>query len=183
MLFTLRSIILFSSLITASWSVLVPARFDLANPVVMPPPDDWAVPALLVPGAGGEASLDEFPAPPGSPPALFNPPGLAGPEGTPLTPDVPAPAEPALGEPAAVLLPADGPLVLCASEVTGDITSAIAAMAMVADAAFMGNLLFESTTAPRPLFLPERFPPRNDFRRGSLHQRPLDAWSWSRLRK
>ena len=112
MLFTLRSIALFSSVIAASPSVcgpvmLVPVRFDPADPVVTPPPEGCAVPALLVPGAGGEASLDEFPAPLGSSPALFNPPGLAGPGGTPLMPEVPAPAEPALGEPAALPLPAD----------------------------------------------------------------------------
>ena len=84
MLFTLRSIALFSSVIAASPSVcgpvmLVPARFDPADPVVTPPPEGCAVPALLVPGACGEARLDEFPAPLGSSPALFNPPGLAGP--------------------------------------------------------------------------------------------------------
>ena len=104
MLFSLRSIVLFSSVIAASPL----ARFDAADPVVMPPPpDDCAVPALLVPGAGGEANLDAFPAPLGSSPALFAPPGLAGPGGTPLMPEVPAPAEPALGEPAALPLPPD----------------------------------------------------------------------------
>jgi hypothetical protein len=139
MLFTLRSIVLFSSVIAASTSV--PTRFDLADPVVTPPPivapppDDCAVPALLVPGAGGAASLDEFPAPLGSSPALFNPPGLAGPGGTPLMLDVPAPAEPALGEPAALPLPADDPddpPALCAKEVAGDIKIAEAVTAMAA---------------------------------------------------
>ena len=143
--FTLRSIVLFSSLIAASTSVV-----DLADPVVTPLPDDCAVPALLVPGAGGAASLDEFPAPLGSWPALFNPPGLAGPEGTPLMPDVPAPADPALGEPAALPLPADDPPALCANEVTGDIRIAIAVTAMVAEALFIENLLYGATTAPSP---------------------------------
>ena len=80
-------------------------------PVLTPAPDDCAVPAVLVPGAGGDARLDEFAAPLGSSPALFNPPGAAGPGGTPLMPCEPAPAEPALGEPAALplLLPADEP--------------------------------------------------------------------------
>jgi hypothetical protein len=137
MLFTLRSTVLFSSVIAASPSVcgpvmLVPARFDLADPVVTPLPEGCAVPALLVPGAGGEASLDEFPAPLGSSPALFNPPGLAGPGGTPLMPDVPAPTEPALGEPAALPLPADDPPALCANEATGDIRIATAVTAMAA---------------------------------------------------
>jgi hypothetical protein len=39
-------------------------------PVFAPEPEDCAVPALLVPGDGGAASLDEFPVPPGSVPAL-----------------------------------------------------------------------------------------------------------------
>jgi hypothetical protein len=41
-----------------------------------PEPDDWAVPALLVPGAVG--SLAALPAPLGSLTELFGPPGLAG---------------------------------------------------------------------------------------------------------
>ena len=157
--------------------MLVPARFDLANPVVTPPPDDWAVPALLVPDAGGEASLDEFPAPLGSSPELFNPPGAAGPGGTPLMPCEPAPAEPALGEPAALplLLPADDPPAdppaLWANEATGDVRIVIAATAAAADTSFIGNLLFGATTAPRPLFLPEQF------RRQIIHLHPLDARS------
>jgi hypothetical protein len=63
---------------------------------------------------------------------------LAGPDGTPLTPAVPAPAEPALGEPTALPLPADGPLaappVLCANELTESIKKVIAASASAADA-------------------------------------------------
>jgi hypothetical protein len=118
--FTLRSIVLFSSLMAASLlafgAAAVPVPSGPAVPVVTPAPvltpapDDCAVPALLVPA--GEASLDEFAAPLGSSPALFNPPGFAGPDGMPLILDVPAPAEPAFGEPAALLLPADGPLAL-----------------------------------------------------------------------
>jgi hypothetical protein len=155
MLFTLRSIALFSSVIAASPSVcgpvmLVPARFDPADPVVTPPPEGCTVPALLVPGAGGEARLDEFPAPLGSSPALFNPPGLAGPGGMPLMPEVPAPAEPALGEPAALPLPADAPPALCANEVTGDIKIAKAVTAMAAQVLFIGNLLCGATTAAQP---------------------------------
>jgi hypothetical protein len=179
MLLILRSTSLFSSVIAAS-SLVLP---DLAEPVVTPPPDDWAVPALLVPGAGGDASLEAFRAPLGSSPALFNPPGAAGPGGTPVTPCEPAPAEPALGEPAALplLLPADDPPadppVLCATETTGDIRIAIAATAAAADASFIGNLLFGATTGPRPLFLPERFPIQ------IIHSHPLDARRWPRLRK
>jgi hypothetical protein len=172
--FSLRSIVLFSSLIAASLPV---CGSDLAEPVVTPRPDDCAVPALLVPGAGGEARLDEFPVLLESLPELFNPPGLAGPDGAPLTPDVPAPAEPVLGEPAVLPLPADDPPALCANEATGDIRIEITATAAAADADLIGNLLFGATTAPRPLFLPERFP------RQIIHSHPLDAPRWPRLRK
>jgi hypothetical protein len=153
MLFSLRSIVLFSSVIAASPL----ARFDAADPVVTPPPDDCAVPALLVPGAGGEASLDAFPAPLGSSPALFAPPGLAGPGGTPLMPEVPAPAEPALGEPAALpLLPDDAPPAPCANEAAGDIRTAIA---IIAEVIFMEISFAESTTAPCPCSWAEQSPP------------------------
>src|SRR6267143_4931964 len=133
MLFSLRSIALSSASIAAS-------LFVLAEPVVMDDgnPDELAVPALLVPGGGGEASFAELPAPLGSLPELLRPPTLAGPDGTPLTPAVPAPAEPALGEPTALPLPADGPLAaapaLCANELTENIKKVIAASASVADA-------------------------------------------------
>jgi hypothetical protein len=156
---SLRSMALFSSLMAASSLVceLVPAPADpvvTPRPVLTPPPDDWAVPAELVPGAGGEASLGEFPAPLGSPPALFDPPEWAGPDGTPA-PEVPVPAEPAAGEPAAPLpLPAGGPLVLCANEVAGEIKIMIAATATVAETLLIGSLLYwefrGATTAPKP---------------------------------
>ena len=176
MLFILRSIVLFSSLIAASSSV---CGLDLADPVVTPRPEDWAVPALLVPGAGGDASLEEFAAPLGSPPALFNPPGAAGPGGTPLVPCEPAPAEPAPGEPAALplLLPADEPPALRPNDATGDIRIVIAATAAAADVSFIGNLLFGATTAARPLFLLEQF------RRRIIHSHPLDARRGHALRK
>jgi hypothetical protein len=116
MLFSLRSTALFSASTAASPLVdgpgpeLSPAA-GLAEPVVVPgDPDELAVPRLLVPGGGGEATFAELPAPLGSLPELLRPPELAGPDGTPLTPAVPAPAEPALGEPAALPLPAVGPL-------------------------------------------------------------------------
>jgi hypothetical protein len=179
-LLILRSTSLFSSLISASPLHCGPVTVepvDLAEPVVTPlpvltpAPDDCAVPAVLVPGAGGDARLDWFAAPLGSSPALLIPPGAAGPGGTPLIPCEPAPAEPGLGEPAALplLLPADDPPALCANEATGDIRIVIAATAAAADTSFMGNLLFEATTAPRPLFLPERFPIQ------IIHSHPLDA--------
>jgi hypothetical protein len=154
MLLILRSTCLFSSLTAAS--APLPEPVVTPPPVLTPPPDDCAVPALLVPGAGGDARLDAFAAPLGSSPALLSPPGAAGPGGTPLMPCEPAPAEPALGEPAALplLLPADDPPAdppeLWAKEATGDISIAIAATAAAADASFIGNLLFEATTAPGP---------------------------------
>jgi hypothetical protein len=119
MLLILRSTSLFSLLTSTSSFVCGPVTVvpDLAEPVVTPLPvlaplpDDCAVPAVFVPGEGGDARLTEFAWPLGSSPALFSPPGAAGPGGVPLTPCEPAPAEPALGEPAALplLLPADDP--------------------------------------------------------------------------
>jgi hypothetical protein len=112
MLLILRSTVLFSSVISVSTSFAdLPDPVVTPLPVLTPPPDDCAVPAVLVPGAGGDARLDAFAAPLGSSPALLSPPGAAGPGGTPLMPCDPAPAEPALGEPAALplLLPADDP--------------------------------------------------------------------------
>jgi hypothetical protein len=104
----LRSTALFSALIAAS--LLVERSFDLAEPVVADDPDELAVPALLVPGGGGETFFAELPAPLGSLPELLRPPTLAGPDGTPLMPAVPAPGEPAFGEPTALPVPAEGPL-------------------------------------------------------------------------
>jgi hypothetical protein len=117
------SITLFSSLITASPEVLGPVTSTPLEParptVVVEPvdalapepagaPDELAVPSELVPGAVG--IFDEFPAPLGSFAELLRPPTLAGPLGTPLIELVPAPAEPALGVPAADPVPADEPL-------------------------------------------------------------------------
>jgi hypothetical protein len=158
-LFSLRSIVLFSSAIAESGFVCGPVASvgppgaDRAEPVVTPAPlfaapepDDWAVPALLVPGAVG--SLAALPAPLGSLTELFRPPGLAGPGGTPLTAAVPAPAEPALGEPAAPPLPAVAPLaappalpppLLCANETAGIVRIAIAAIAALTDVLVIGN--------------------------------------------
>jgi hypothetical protein len=93
-----------------------PPVLDLAEPVVADDravaddPDELAVPALLVPCGGGEAIFAELPAPLGSLPELLRPPALAGPDGTPLMPAVPAPDEPAFGEPTALPVPAEGPL-------------------------------------------------------------------------
>lgn len=145
--FSLRSIALSSGSIAASSLV-----FDLAEPVVTPAPgpDELAVPALLMPGGGGAASLDALPAPLGSLPELFSPPAFAGPDGTPLTPDVPAPADPALGEPTVLPLPAEDPLAappalpplappaLCAWAIIGKVKIAIAVIAAVTDVLVIG---------------------------------------------
>jgi hypothetical protein len=141
MLFSLRSMALSSALIAAS--PLADGAFaDIPEPVVTPAPefaagpDEFAVPALLVPGAGGAATFAELPTPLGSLPALLRPPALAGPDGTPLTPAAPAPAAPAFGEPAALPLPA--PPAPCANELAGNIRMAIATIADVADARVIG---------------------------------------------
>jgi hypothetical protein len=125
MLFTLRSTVLFSLAIAASVPpspgafgpvAAVPPPAPPPEPVVTPDrefaaaPEDCAVPALLVPGGGGVASLDELPAPLGSFPELLRPAVLPGPDGMPFVPNEPAPAVPALGLPTALGLPADGPL-------------------------------------------------------------------------
>jgi hypothetical protein len=165
MLFSLRSIALSSAWIASSLLVCgpaadVPPGAEPAEPVVTPgpeftpEPDELAVPALLVPGAGGAATFAEFPTPLGSLPELFRPPTLAGPDGTPLTADVPAPAEPAAGEPAA---PPPALPALCANAFIGDIKIAIAASAGITDALLIGILLWTPTTARAPGSAAERF--------------------------
>jgi hypothetical protein len=168
----LRSTVLFSLAISAS-PVLFgpvaavppgPAEPEFADPVVTPAPvfadepDDCAVPALLVPGAGGAATFAELPAPLGSLPELFRPPAFAGPDGTPLTPAVPEPVEPAFGEPTALPVPAVGPLAappaappapppppaLCANETMGAARMAIAVTPAVTDALFIADLPFSN---------------------------------------
>ena len=158
MLFSLRSIALFSCSIAASPLVCgpvasvppTPARLPAEPVVVEDDPDELAVPALLVPGGGGDATLAELPAPLGSLPELLSPPALAGPDGTPLTPAVPAPAEPALGEPTALPLPAEGPLavppvlapLLCASELAEPARSAITITDVATDILAIGKSPF-----------------------------------------
>jgi hypothetical protein len=95
--------------------VPTPAALLFAIPVVVDPvvpplvdPDELAVPKVLVPGAVG--TFAELPAPLGSLPELLRPAALAGPDGTPLTAAVPAPADPAFGDPTALPVPEDGPL-------------------------------------------------------------------------
>jgi hypothetical protein len=78
------------------------------EPVDGPEPDELTVSRFFMPGEVG--TFAALPAPLGSLPELFRPPTLAGPLGTPLTPAVPAPAEPAFGEPAALPEPFVGPL-------------------------------------------------------------------------
>jgi hypothetical protein len=139
----LRSIALSSASIAASSLV-----FDFAEPVVTPAPgpDELAVPALLVPD-GGAACLAELPAPLGSLPELFSPPEFAGPDGTPPTPDVPAPADPALGEAAPPVLPPLAPPALCAWATMGKVKIAIAVIAAVTDVLVIGHLRFGGLTA------------------------------------
>jgi hypothetical protein len=141
---------------TSAFPVLGASVMDEAPvpvPVVVIPPEDapleFAVPTELVPGGGGDATFAALPAPLGSLTELLRPPALPGPEGTPLVAEVPAPAEPALGEPAAGPVPADAPLAAppalpplppapCANALSGDISSAI-----TASAAGVENLVIE----------------------------------------
>src|ERR1700744_1757851 len=92
-----------------------PTVVDPCGPVAPPDgaPEELAVPAPLTPGALFSARLlvlalfwMPLPAPLGSLPELLRPPALPGPV-TPLTAEVPAPADPALG--AAPGLVADAP--------------------------------------------------------------------------
>jgi hypothetical protein len=170
MLLSLRSIALPSASIATSGSTdgsvaEVPPATGLADPVVMEDPvvavdpDELAVPALLVPGGGGAATFAELPAPLGSLPELLRPPAFAGPDGTPLTPAVPAPAEPALGEPTA--LPAGEPLAappalppppLCANECIGPVRSAMAMIDAVTDMLVIEISLSDSNDSTRCWF-------------------------------
>jgi len=95
--------------------VAVPVVVDRPEPALLADPDEFAVPKLFVPGAVG--TFAELPAPLGSLPELLSPPALAGPLGTPLTPAVPPPAEPAFGDPTALPVPAEGPLAAPPAEV------------------------------------------------------------------
>jgi hypothetical protein len=149
----------------------IPPAVDLADPVVMDDPvvdddpEELAVPTLLVPRGVGTATFAELPAPLGSLPELLRPPAFAGPDGTPLTPAVPAPAEPALGEPTALPLPADGPLAappalppplapppLCANECIGPMTSTMAMIDAVADILVIGISFLDSNGSTRCQF-------------------------------
>jgi ribonuclease E len=129
---------------------LVDAVPEVDPDLVVAEPDEFAVPALLVPG--GETVFEALPAPLGSLSELLRPPALAGPDGTPLTPAVPAPAEPAFGDPTALPLPAEGPLAApaplappappapCANETAGQIKNAIAATAAAIDGLVIAKL-------------------------------------------
>jgi hypothetical protein len=149
----------------------LPPGTDRAEPVVIDDvaaedQDELAVPALLVPGGGGEASFAELPAPLGSLPELLRPPALAGPDGTPFTPVVPAPAEPALGEPTGLPLPADGPLAappappspVCASGPARPRRIAIAMIDAVTDIRGIRNSPFCFNVSAHCWFRSERFP-------------------------
>ena len=84
----------------------LPVAGGVVEPVAVPdvdePPLELAVPSEFVPGDGGGASFAALPCPLGSLTTLPVPPGLAGPAGTPLVAALPAPAEPAAGEPTAL---------------------------------------------------------------------------------
>jgi hypothetical protein len=157
MLFSLWSMVLFSASTAASPLVDGPVGDVPALPVVTPAPefsagpDELAVPVLLVPD-GGAVIFAVLPTPLGSFTELLRPPALAGPGGTPLTPEVPAPAEPALGDP-----PALAPVV-CAIEPAAPARIAIATIDAVTDNRFIEDSFGNSTTAGAAGSAPERFP-------------------------
>jgi hypothetical protein len=93
------------------------------------------LPVGLVLGGGGGATLDALPMPLGSLPELLLPPTLPGPDGMPLTPVVPAPAEPAFGVPMALPDPAAVPPApaFWANDAAGAIRMAITASANVVE--------------------------------------------------
>jgi hypothetical protein len=92
-------------------------------------------PVGLVLGGGGGGTLDALPMPLGSLTELLTPPTLPGPAGMPLTPVVPAPAEPAFGVPTTALPdPAAVPVpVFWANELKDPIKVAATASAMVVE--------------------------------------------------
>jgi hypothetical protein len=77
------------------------------------PPGEFASVGRVFPEPfpDGLASFEAFPAPLGSLPELLSPAALAGPFGMPFTAAVPAPADPALGDPTELPVPTVGPLV------------------------------------------------------------------------
>src|SRR5258708_35164582 len=93
-------------------------------------------PVGLVLGGGGGGTLAALPMPLGSLTELLTPPTLPGPDGMPLTPVVPAPAEPAFGVPMAppdpAAVPPDAP-VFWANELKDPISVAATAIAMVVE--------------------------------------------------
>src|SRR5258707_4602420 len=103
---------------------------------------DWSTlrvhrPVGLVLGGGGGATLAALPMPLGSLTELLTPPTLPGPDGMPLTPVVPAPAEPAFGVPAALPDPAALPApVFWAND-------GLAAIRMVASASAVAGRIFD----------------------------------------
>jgi hypothetical protein len=95
-------------------------------------------PVGLVLGGGGGATLAALPMPLGSLTELLAPPTLPGPDGMPLTPVVPAPAEPAFGVPTALPDPAGAP-VLWANELNAPVKPIAAASARVVGAFDIGR--------------------------------------------
>jgi hypothetical protein len=113
-------------------------------------------------GSGG--TFEALPTPLGSFTELLFPPALPGPAGTPLTPVVPAPAEPAAGVPVALpeaapaVDPPAAPPAPCARAATGSMRLAAATIAIRFDFFDIGflHIVFGSTVVARGLFLLER---------------------------
>jgi hypothetical protein len=112
-------------------------------------------------GSGG--TFEALPMPLGSFTELLFPPALPGPAGTPLTPVVPAPAEPALGVPvglpeaAPAVDPLADPPAPCARAVTGSIRLTAATIAIRFDFFDIGFLhMVVRLNGARALFVPAR---------------------------
>src|SRR3954466_8990052 len=91
----------------------VPPELGVPAELVFPP-DVFASTGRVFPGPlfpDGLVSFEAFPAPLGSLPELLSPAALAGPFGMPFTAAVPAPADPALGDPTELPVPIVRPLV------------------------------------------------------------------------
>jgi hypothetical protein len=116
-----------------------------------------------VPVVRGGATFEALPIPLGSLIELLLPPTLPGPGGIPLTPVVPAPADPAFGVPAG-LPEVAAPFVTCANELAGTIRTAMIASATILGIFRMGlSPIGVPTTKALDILFPAGFP-RHRFR-------------------
>jgi hypothetical protein len=121
---------------------------------------------------------------------LLTPPTLPGPAGTPLTPVVPAPAEPAFGVPTALPEPAAAPdaPAFWANELTDPINVAATAIAIVVEVFDIGfSWLIPIANGAGPLAVPRADPISPRFERCPIccalliTRRAVDAWLYAPL--